>query len=218
MIDGEKTYEFRKKRLPSTVERIWFYSVAPRSKIEHVCEIEPAITWGEVLAGHVSEEIKDSYVDINPSEVAYKILSVYQLQEPVTLVAMKKDHGIGGAPQRMAYAPGSLIELVPWQKQTRLKWSLWPWTHSSRRFSDTKVCGQDIRERGQRMQHARWEFDTVAVVKSFSYLGEAESKGEDAFGVRKRNWKFQHEFFEGNHEAGPSILLIARLVRDRCCD
>lgn len=121
MIDGEKTNEFRKWRLPSTVERIWFYSVAPRSKIEHVCEIEPAITWGEVLADPVSEEIKDSYVDINPSEVAYKILSVYQLQEPVTLVAMKKDHGIGGAPQRMAYAPGSLIELVPWQKQTRLK-------------------------------------------------------------------------------------------------
>lgn len=44
IVTGEKTYEFRKYRLAQSVERIWFYSTAPKSRIEYICEILPAKT------------------------------------------------------------------------------------------------------------------------------------------------------------------------------
>jgi len=124
MIDGEKNYEFRKYRLPSTVERIWFYSVSPRSRIEYVCQTDPAVTRGEGIPklpedGLGNKEFNEFYSE--SSNFAYKILSVYRLDEPVTLAVLKKDHGLGGAPQRMAYAPSTLTESVPWQKQTKLR-------------------------------------------------------------------------------------------------
>jgi hypothetical protein len=123
MIDGEKTYEFRNYRLPPTVERIWFYSVAPLSRIEYVCQTEPAVTRGEgdpklPEDGLGNKEFNELH---SQSDFAYKIVSVYKLDEPITLAALKKDHGLGGAPQRMAYAPSTLNESVPWQKQTKLR-------------------------------------------------------------------------------------------------
>ncbi|GAM85034.1 hypothetical protein ANO11243_030370 [Dothideomycetidae sp. 11243] len=47
IASGEKTYEFRKRRLADSVKRIWFYRTAPYSSIEYVCEIEPARTRNE---------------------------------------------------------------------------------------------------------------------------------------------------------------------------
>ncbi|TVY13529.1 hypothetical protein LARI1_G008157 [Lachnellula arida] len=126
MIDGEKTYEFRKYRLPQTVERVWFYSTAPHSQIQYVCQIEPAVTRNEDDTklpedGLGSKEFNGFHRDWDRYDFAYKILSVYKLNEPVTLAALKQDHGLGGAPQRVVYAPLSLTESVPWHKQAKLR-------------------------------------------------------------------------------------------------
>ncbi|TVY86433.1 hypothetical protein LAWI1_G006752 [Lachnellula willkommii] len=117
-IDGEKTYEFCKYRLPQTVERVWFYSPAPDSQIQYVCQIEPAVTRNEDDTklpedGLGNKEFNGFHRDWDRYAFAYKILSVYKLNESVTLAALKQDHGLGGAPQRVVYAPLSLTESVP---------------------------------------------------------------------------------------------------------
>src|SRR5688500_11206070 len=42
IIDGTKTFEFRKYNMPG-VRRIWFYRTALHSAITHVCQVEPAV-------------------------------------------------------------------------------------------------------------------------------------------------------------------------------
>ncbi|TVY84298.1 hypothetical protein LSUE1_G002731 [Lachnellula suecica] len=123
MIDGEKIYEFRPYRMQSPVVRIWFYRVAPLSRVEYVCEIEPAVVREDVdpkFSGNGTETKETNKGKIKP-EFAYKILSVYKLNAPITLVALKKDHGVGGAPQGMVYTPSSILESVEWKCQTRLR-------------------------------------------------------------------------------------------------
>jgi predicted transcriptional regulator len=126
MVDGEKNYEFRKYRLQQTVQRIWFYSIAPHSRIEYVCEIEPAVTRNEgdpklPENGLGNKEYNEFHKDWDRYDFAYKILSVYKLDKPVTLADLKKDFGLGGAPQGMVYTPSSLTAKVLWQKQTKLR-------------------------------------------------------------------------------------------------
>jgi hypothetical protein len=126
IIDGKKSYEFRSYRLQQTVKRIWFYRVAPHSRIEYVCEIEPAVSRKDgdpklPEDGLGNKEFNEFHKDWDRNDFAYKILSVYQLDEPISLAALKKDYGVGGAPQRMVYTPASLLDSVPWQKQTKLR-------------------------------------------------------------------------------------------------
>lgn len=97
IIDGEKTYEFRKYRLPQTVERVWFYSTAPHSQIQYLYQIEPAVTRNEDDTklpedGLGSKEFNDFHRDWDLYDFAYKILSLYKLNEPVTLAALTQDH------------------------------------------------------------------------------------------------------------------------------
>jgi len=80
VVDGVKTYEFRRYRLPDTICRVWFYSTRPISAIEYVCEISPARTRTQILSrkrkrteeetsvnqqcGQVPEEIESHDMDM----------------------------------------------------------------------------------------------------------------------------------------------------------
>ena len=46
IVDGTRTYEFRKYHIATSVRRVWFYRAAPHSRIEYFCEIAPAKTRG----------------------------------------------------------------------------------------------------------------------------------------------------------------------------
>jgi predicted transcriptional regulator len=126
IVTGEKSYEFRKYCLKHSIKRIWFYRTAPRSSIEYICEILPAKTRGPGDSpleedGLGNKEFNTRHRDWEGYDFAYKILSVYKLDKPITLYDLKNNHGIKCAPRSLVYTPPSLMELVEWQRQTKLR-------------------------------------------------------------------------------------------------
>jgi len=126
IVTGEKTYEFRKYCLEQSVKRIWFYSTAPQSSIDYICEVLPAKTRNpgdppleEVGIGN--REFNTRHKDWEGYDFAYKILSVYKIENPITLNDLKNNHGMASAPRGLVYAPSSLLESVEWQNQSRLR-------------------------------------------------------------------------------------------------
>jgi predicted transcriptional regulator len=125
IITGEKTYEFRPYLLPRTVQRVWFYRTSPHQSIEYVCEIDPARTRNPgdpVLEekGIGNHEFNSRHKDMVGSDYAYKILSVYQLETPIDLAQMKKEHGIKGVPQSRVYTPQSMLT-INWRGSKKLR-------------------------------------------------------------------------------------------------
>lgn len=125
IASGEKTYEFRKRRLADSVKRIWFYRTAPYSSIEYVCEIEPARTRNEgdpplPEDGLGNHEYNTGHQDWEGYDFAYKILSVYQLRKPWTLKDLREQHGFKAAPQGMMYTPRSLVDGTDLSKERKL--------------------------------------------------------------------------------------------------
>ena len=126
IVTGEKTYEFRNYCLKESVERIWFYSTAPQSSIEYICEILPAKTRnpGDLPLeedGLGNKEFNERHQDWERYDFAYKILSVYKIAKPITMNDLRNDHGMKSAPRGLVYAPASLLELVSWQEQNKLR-------------------------------------------------------------------------------------------------
>jgi predicted transcriptional regulator len=126
IITGEKTYEFRKYRLEQPVKRIWFYSTAPQSRIQYICEILPAKTRNPddlplEEDGLGNKQLNTRRKDWEGYDFAYKILSVYKIENPITLDDLRNDHGMTAAPRGLVYIPPSLLGSVEWQKQTKLR-------------------------------------------------------------------------------------------------
>jgi predicted transcriptional regulator len=126
IVTGEKTHEFRKYCLKHSIQRIWFYRTAPHSSIEYICEILPAKTRnpGDTALeedGLGNKEFNTRHKDWEGYDYAYKIISVYKLDKPITMNDLKIIHGIRSAPRGLVYAPPSLTEHVEWQKQSKLR-------------------------------------------------------------------------------------------------
>jgi predicted transcriptional regulator len=126
IVNGEKNYEFRKYCLKASVKRIWFYSTAPQSSIEYICEILPAktrnpddLTLEEDGLGN--KEFNERHKDWEGYDFAYEVLAVYRIEKPVTLKDLRNDHGIRSAPRGLVYTPPSLVNLVDWQKQRKVR-------------------------------------------------------------------------------------------------
>lgn len=126
IIDGTKNYEFRKYRLKTSVKRIWFYRTAPHSSITHVCEILPARTRdaGDCPLeenGLGNEEFNTRHKDYEGYDFAYKIVSVYAIKKPLSLLNIRESHGFKSAPRGLVYLPNSIQRQVDWREQ---KWVL----------------------------------------------------------------------------------------------
>lgn len=120
IVDGQKNYEFRKYLLKPSVKRIWFYRTAPHSSIEYVCEIAPAATRSPGDApleenGLGNKEFNARHSDWDGYDYAYRILSVYHLEQAITLQDLKREYGIGSAPRGLVYVPTALSERINWQ-------------------------------------------------------------------------------------------------------
>ncbi|KAI9670318.1 MAG: hypothetical protein M1831_006532 [Alyxoria varia] len=122
IVDGLKNHEFCKYLITPTVERIWFYRIAPHSSIEYVCECEPARTRNpEDLPlpedGLGNKDFNEHDPSYEGYDYAYKILSVYRLGEAVTLEKLKEEHEFKSAPRGMRYVPVTLDAKVGWTKE-----------------------------------------------------------------------------------------------------
>ncbi|KAJ0416718.1 PUA-like domain-containing protein [Aspergillus carlsbadensis] len=122
IISGKKNYEFRKYHLDSSVKRIWFYRTAPHSSVTHVCETRPAMTRNAGDSpldkeGLGNAEFNTHAKDWEGYDFAYKIDTVYELREPISLQELKEKHGFKSAPRGGVYLPLSISDSVDWKQQ-----------------------------------------------------------------------------------------------------
>jgi hypothetical protein len=124
-VTGEKTHEFRKYLINSSVKRIWFYRTAPHSSIKYICEILPAQTRnvGDALPeenGIDNKEYNEHHKDWDEYDYAHKITSGYRLDEPLTLDKLQSMYEMTFAPQGLVYVPSSILEDFRWINATKL--------------------------------------------------------------------------------------------------
>lgn len=122
IVRKEKNHEFRKYRIAASVKRIWFYLNAPFSHIAYICEIDPACTRNPgddplTEDGLGNKEFNKRHADWKGYDFAYRIRSVYRLEEPISLVAMKEKFSIKSAPRSRVYTPETILRANLWDKQ-----------------------------------------------------------------------------------------------------
>ncbi|KAK4185407.1 hypothetical protein QBC35DRAFT_503775 [Podospora australis] len=124
IIPGQKTYESRKYRLQPSVQRVWFCRVAPHSAITHISEILPARTRDADKPleedGLGNREFNTHDKDWRGYEYAYRILTLYELNDPIPLSEMRGKYGFKGAPRAVLYVPREMAEDVIWDEQIKI--------------------------------------------------------------------------------------------------
>ena len=125
IVRGEKTYEFRRYLISTSVKRIWFYLNAPLSHIGYICEIDSARTRNpgdEPLPedGLGNKEYNSRHKDCDRYDFAYRVKSIWRIQEPITLAVMKEKFRIKIAPRGLIYVPLKMSLEVPWEDQERV--------------------------------------------------------------------------------------------------
>lgn len=106
ILQGEKEYEFRKKRCRDGITKIVFYSSSPQkqvvgeAEIEEIIEGSPTKIWE--IAKHAAGITRKAFYDYyrgRHTAVAYKLKNVVVYEEPKEL----SDYGISHAPQSYVY-------------------------------------------------------------------------------------------------------------------
>jgi len=121
IVARQKTHEFRKYLIPSTVERIWIYETAPISAIRYCAVIDPGRQPGELTEDDLDALDSRKFNDgetLSPggsgSRYAYKISGLYRLESSLTLEDLKRKGWAKGAPQKYNFAPQEMVlELRP---------------------------------------------------------------------------------------------------------
>jgi predicted transcriptional regulator len=117
IIDGIKTYEFRKYNMAG-IQRIWFYRTAPYSAITHICPVSQAITRNngdEPLPedGLGNKEYNDKDPDYEGYDYAYRIKEVYEINaeggKGITRDMMRDEHGMKIPPRGRVTVPESMV-------------------------------------------------------------------------------------------------------------
>jgi hypothetical protein len=111
-----KNHEYRKYLLPSSVQRIWFYTTAPVSSVYYVACIS-----GGKVPGQVPEDGGIGNEDFNAgkkvSKYGYEILELWKLVEPISLEHAKMKGYLNGPPQKYCWVSLAVIEDYPLDKQ-----------------------------------------------------------------------------------------------------
>lgn len=116
---GAKNHEYRRYFLPSTVRRIWFYTIAPNSRIEYVAHVSHGKVPGEVAEnGGIGNE--DFNADRKDSKYGYGILDLWRLREPSSLKTAISEGFLKGAPQKYCWVPLALLERCPLDRQDHI--------------------------------------------------------------------------------------------------
>ncbi|PIG89843.1 hypothetical protein AARAC_005885 [Aspergillus arachidicola] len=116
---GAKNHEYRRYLLPSSVRRIWFYTSAPLSRIEHVAHISHGKVPGEVPEdGGIGNE--DFNAGKKVSKYGYEILDLWKLREAISLKSAISRGFLKGAPQKYCWVPVALLESCPLHSQDHI--------------------------------------------------------------------------------------------------
>ena len=106
ILDGQKEYEFRKRRCKTGVNKIILYSTAPESKVVGEAEIEdiiegsPSKIWEMTKkAAGITQAKYHTYYQGYHNAVAYKLKNVVVYDPPKEL----SDYGIEHVPQSFQY-------------------------------------------------------------------------------------------------------------------
>ncbi|CAK7209097.1 hypothetical protein SCUCBS95973_000335 [Sporothrix curviconia] len=108
IVSGTKDHEFLSFKIPHTVTRFWIYASRP------VCELQfmAVVAAGFRQPGEIDSESGIGNADFNAGRLvakfAYKLVQVYQLNNPVSLDVMKKN-GWAGPPRRYDYLPPAIV-------------------------------------------------------------------------------------------------------------
>jgi hypothetical protein len=126
IVNGTKNYEFRKYRIRPDVRRVWFYLNKPDSCIKYICEITPAQTRNKgdpplKEDGLGNQEFNTRHKAWNGYDYAYKILSLYELYQPISLSEMRSAYNMKCAPRGLVFVPDLIKQTVGWNNQKQLR-------------------------------------------------------------------------------------------------
>ncbi len=106
IMDGTKTYEYRKIECKRQVDRLIIYSTDPvkkvvgEAKVRRVLKDSPEALWGSTKEGSgITKSFFDSYYKGRDKAVAYEIYDVVEYEHPREL----SDYGVSAAPQSFVY-------------------------------------------------------------------------------------------------------------------
>ncbi|KAI9645085.1 hypothetical protein NHQ30_005819 [Ciborinia camelliae] len=112
IISRKKNHEFRSYNFPATVRRIWIYQTKPISTLTHMAVISEPKSPGEItnLEGLGNIEFNSGETR---SKIAYEILELYALANPMTFEELKSRQWFRAAPQKYARVPPAVLgELI----------------------------------------------------------------------------------------------------------
>lgn len=106
IMNGTKSYEFRKMACKKHVDKILIYSTTPVMKVVGEAEVEdvlidqPEIIWEKTSRkSGIDKSFFDQYYEDRERAVAYKLKNVVRYATPREL----KEYGINSAPQSFQY-------------------------------------------------------------------------------------------------------------------
>ncbi|KAF5017286.1 hypothetical protein F66182_10801 [Fusarium sp. NRRL 66182] len=144
IIDGTKTYEFRKYNMAG-IQRIWFYRTAPHSAITHICPVNEAVTrkpCDQPLPkdGLGNKEYNQKDPDYEGYDYAYRINAVYEINaeggQGITWAMMRDEHGMKIAPRGRVRVPESMIAQYSLEGQNK-------WEHTKAQMTTFVSCSME---------------------------------------------------------------------------
>jgi hypothetical protein len=108
IVSQVKNHEYRNYLLPKSVIRIWLYTSAPTQQIRYIAAVGPGRQPGEVEEdGGLGNE--DFNAGRKVSKFGYKILQLWELRHPLSLVMLKSKGYLNGPPQKYCWAPQAML-------------------------------------------------------------------------------------------------------------
>ncbi|KAL5048225.1 hypothetical protein BDW71DRAFT_178163 [Aspergillus fruticulosus] len=114
-----KNHEYRRYLLPATVQRIWFYTTAPLSRLEYVARVSHGKTRGEVPEDGGLGNVEFN-AGLKVSKYGYEVLKLWRLREVITLKGAIERGYLRGAPQKYCWVPVELLQSCPLERQVEV--------------------------------------------------------------------------------------------------
>jgi hypothetical protein len=108
IVSLKKNHEFRRYLLPACVKRFWIYEPSPVSAVRYIAEVSNGKRPGEVKDESFIRNADFNKGIIEHGEFAYEIITLEELESPVTLADLKSRNWLGGAPQKYCYLKKSM--------------------------------------------------------------------------------------------------------------